>query len=263
MNIRKDLFPFLYRIHKFFFSHLYFSFVKSLEPNFFNTPKKVFGKPGDGSYVLPVDLISDNLVLLSFGVADDISFEEDFLKSFPNTLVYTFDPSISELPNSKYKINFDMVGVSGTNDIKRNLITFDKIVEGKNIISREIILKMDIEGWEWNVIFNTNFSKFDIPIIVAEFHVMTINTIHEFLFFPFHFYKRYKAFQKLKEDYYIFHLHANNYRYSFFKHFSFPWCFEITFVRKTIFLKDFEKDILNLNFINCLDRKDIQFPFFK
>jgi hypothetical protein len=261
MNLRQFLLPIVYKIHKSIFSSVYFSFIKLLEPSAFNSFKKSFGRLGDGSYVLPLDLLSDEFVLLSFGVADDISFEEDFLLSFPKTDIYTFDPSISNLPCTNHNIYFDMVGLSGKTDKNRNLVTLDFIISQKNIKNRQIILKMDIEGWEWEVIYRNKFKDYDIPIIVAEFHVMTINTINEFLFFPIHFYKRYKAFQRLKDDYYIYHIHANNYNYSIFPEFVFPWCFEITFIKKTLFLDQFKNEISSVNSVNCPDRTDYQFPF--
>lgn len=120
---------------------------------------------------------------------------------------------------------------------------------------------MDIEGWEWEVLYNTKLNNYDIPIIVAEFHVMTINTIRELLSFPIQFIKRYKAIKKLKDDYYCFHIHANNYNYTAFKSFLFPWCFEMTFVKKTIFFGQVKDDIDKYNSINCPDRVDYQFPF--
>lgn len=121
---------------------------------------------------------------------------------------------------------------------------------------------MDIEGWEWGIFDKINFDDYNIPIIVIEFHMMTLNSISQWLFFPYHFWKRLTILKKILKNYYSFHIHANNYGYTHFNNFTFPWLFEMTLVKKDLFFNEISKDISSLNSINCNDREDIQYPFF-
>jgi hypothetical protein len=175
------------------------------------------GREGDGCYVLPDNFIQNNTSLLSFGVADDISFEKAFLEKYPSSKVFTFDPSIDILPEQNKDIYFEGIGVAGRDNFNKKLFTIDSILNKYNIsFSNQTIIKMDIEGWEWGVFEKFDFKNKNIPLITIEFHFMSINSTKELIFFPFYFYKRYKTIQKVLDHFYIFHLHANNYRYVFF-----------------------------------------------
>ena len=59
------------------------------------------------------------------------------------------------------------------------------------------------------------------------------------------------------------HLHANNYGYTFFNNFTFPWLCEMTLIKKDSFLENYIFDVKSLNSINCNDRTDLQYPFIK
>jgi hypothetical protein len=262
--VRTEIIPLIYRFHQLIFKKHYIKMVKLLVPNLFNSKKEKLGRDGDGTYILPISLLNDSGVLLSFGVADDTSFEEDFIEKYPNISIYTFDPSIDSLPSTNSKIHFDKIGVAGKKSSNGALLTFDQIIQQKNISKKEqIVIKMDIEGWEWGVFKGLNFEEYNIPVIVIEFHMMTINSISELLFFPIHFYNRLKTINRILDYYYILHEHANNYQYTFFKNFTFPWLIEVTLVRKSLYFNDIQDDIRELNQINCENKADFQYPFFK
>jgi hypothetical protein len=252
----------IYFTHKKMFFYHYKKITELLVPNLFKIDKIRLGREGDGTYVLPKDLINNSNVLISLGIADDISFEEDFIRIYPETVVLAFDPSIRELPSSNEKIIFKSKGVAGKNSKSKSHITLDSIIV-ENKIEKEIILKMDIEGWEWGVFNKVNLEKYNIPVIVIEFHFMTLNSFSEWILFPYHFYKRLTILKKIFKNYYIFHLHANNYGYTYFKYLTFPWLCEMTLIKKNLFLHEITNDINVFNSINCNDREDKQFPFLK
>lgn len=122
---------------------------------------------------------------------------------------------------------------------------------------------MDIEGWEWGVLKNLDSNNLEIPLIVIEFHIMSVTSLKELLFFPFYFYQRLKIIKNLLRSYYIFHLHANNYKYSFFENFTFPWLMEVSLVKKSYYYNVISIDISRLNQMNCPEKDDFQYPFFK
>lgn len=261
---REAIRPIVYFFHKKLFYDHYRKVTELLVPNLFKIDKIKLGREGDGTYILPVGLIDKDNVLIALGIADDTSFEEDYINRYPNTTVLAFDPSISELPKKNDKIIFRSEGVAGRNSKKKKLITFDSIIRENRIEKdKQIVIKMDIEGWEWGIFDRLNFDDYNIPVIVIEFHMMTMNTKSEWLFFPYYFWKRLSILRKILKNYYIFHLHSNNYGYTNFKKFSFPGLIEMTLIKKRLFFDEISKDITNLNSINCKGKVDIQFPFFK
>ena len=73
----------------------------------YNSPfsKKRIGKQNDGGYVIS-NLPDTYDLFLSGGIANDNTFENDFLLEYPNIPCYAFDGTISELPQSNNKIVF-------------------------------------------------------------------------------------------------------------------------------------------------------------
>jgi hypothetical protein len=262
-EIRKYCRFIILNFHKLFFFKDYLKIVNLLEPNFFKLDKITLGRPGDGTYILPSNFINHNNTLISLGIADDISFEEDFLKTYPNSNVLAYDPSINSLPVENIKISFESTGVAGKSSKRKKHITLESVISKIPNENSEIILKIDIEGWEWGIFENFDLTKYNISVIVIEFHFLTMNSILEWLFFPYFFFKRYKILKKILKKYYIMHMHANNYGYTLFNNFTFPWLCEMTLIKKDPFLQNYISDVRNLNSINCKDRIDIQFPFIK
>ena len=61
-------------------------------------PKLRLGKDYDGGYVI-VEITNVNYTtLLSGGILNDISFEEDFINKYPNVKTFAFDGTINNLP---------------------------------------------------------------------------------------------------------------------------------------------------------------------
>src|SRR5262245_45959977 len=54
------------------------------------------GRPFDGGYVVNERAVRQSRYLLSFGINDDWSFEEDFRKSSPEAEIFCFDHSVSQ-----------------------------------------------------------------------------------------------------------------------------------------------------------------------
>ena len=63
-------------------------------------PKKNYllsriGKDNDGGYLVGKKNKTDNINLISLGISNDWSFEDHFLKLYPNTKIFAFDDSLS------------------------------------------------------------------------------------------------------------------------------------------------------------------------
>jgi len=72
----------------------------------FKSPfKKVrLGKDFDGGYIITEIPDINYTILLAGGIETDISFEEDFIKKYPNIKCFAFDGTINNLPKENTNI---------------------------------------------------------------------------------------------------------------------------------------------------------------
>jgi hypothetical protein len=264
--IKKKIRNLLIHIHKILFYGHYVKALTLLEPSILAFKKVRFGKTGDGSYILPLDLIEncEEYVLLSFGVADDISFEKDFKRHFSLIETHVFDPTINSIPEYHPDISFHKIGISGKNKSKKNLLMLEEIFDLLALNRQQkCILKLDVEGWEWGVLSGLENRKLNIPIIIVELHFFPLTKKRDTLFLPFYFFRKYKILKKLLKKFYIYHLHANNYEYLNFKNFKFPTYVELTLINKELLLSRIIDDVKLFNEPTFSTKEDFQFPFFK
>ena len=74
--------------------------------------KKRLGKDYDGGYIIAEIPNVTYTTLIAGGIANDISFEEDFINKYTDTQVYAFDGTINNLPKENNNITF----------IKKNIV---------------------------------------------------------------------------------------------------------------------------------------------
>jgi hypothetical protein len=155
-------------------------------------PKCRLGKDYDGGYII-VDIPGKTYdILLAGGIYDDISFEEDFLMKYKESICLAFDGTINNLPNQNDRITFikKNIGSETTETITslHEYITSDK----------SIFVKMDIEGGEIPWIHSLREDQLDIfEQIIMEFH------------YPFTD-KEIDIFDKMNKNHYLVHFHGNN-----------------------------------------------------
>ena len=243
------------------------------------------GRNFDGGYLVCKDALKHCENLITLGVGDDISFENDFRKKTKPKNIYLYDYTVNHIlflriiikyfrrlitfrtkfenfiHSIKNYINFlFLLGKSNVYlfklrvvkkiqkkfDIKFNEI-FKKIKSDKNL------LKIDIEGSEYEIIDDIIKLNSKLKVIIIEFHNINKNK-NIFI----------RSVKKLKKNFDIIHLHANNYlpiknNYEFFD------VIEISFVNKNInmYRKEIRKKfpIKNLDFECFPDRKKIYFKF--
>lgn len=146
-------------------------------PPAFNCPlRERFGKISDGGKVLcnlGAVARKKDCVVFSFGVRDDVSFEEELMKKSSCT-IYAFDPSVAALPNGATvmrhgdcveaeggeggnggSIHFERMGLGSNNVVAKkstdyNLQTLETLMRAKGVTTIDV-LKIDIEGSEWEV----------------------------------------------------------------------------------------------------------------
>lgn len=219
----------LLSFHEFIFKGLYRKIYNELLVTSRRENLLRFGRDQDGGYVVDVSIEYNNL--LSFGIADDISFETDFVNHYPNCSVVCYDPSIEKLPGPLKNSKFFKIGLA--KKTQKDYFSLNDIIISQNIDPHlSNFIKMDIEGYEWEVIEHNLNDLITFDNFVLEFHFYERPPNQIFLF-PFTLYKRLKLLRKLKMHFDIYNVHFNNApRIIKFSNFLFPECVEISFINK-------------------------------
>ena len=264
-----------------------------LQPELTNLRR--FGVPRDGGYVGPPESIANNSVIFCFGLSRDWSFETELSAQVKGARIFAFDPTVNLklfaaecFATLKQVFNFKSdeslnrrARVFGYRSkiVKNYLISFrlqrnkhikkwikDKSSEIENCISigeiftkygknREVVLKIDIEGDEFEVLNEllTLGQMSAIRSLFIEFHVFDTNwqnfsdLVH-----------------KLKETHSLVHLHVNNGDLTLIQQAT-PHYLELTFIRKGILpeTKELRKllPIAGIDFSNQIGLPDFDIQF--
>lgn len=147
--------------------------------------KMVIGGQGDGAKVSCGirSLEGKKCTVFSIGSQKNTKFEDDFLRIAPHCTMHTFDCTIEDKSwkPSNPKINFYPWCLGGKDEvIKGNqYYTFTNLLEKTNTRVENLILKMDIEQFEWSI-FEKWRRWMDLPLqIMFELH-------YEIAIFPHH-----------------------------------------------------------------------------
>jgi hypothetical protein len=181
------------------------------------------GAAGDGGYLTPDDLDGVDFCF-SPGVSNVADFEMDLaqrgIKSF------LIDYSIQTAPVNHPLIDFKRKFLGITND--EMYIRLDDWVMATAPKSTDNILQMDIEGAEYDVLFDVSAETLQkFRLLIIEFHHLdNLMLAGDFKLFNL-------IFKKITKYFDVVHIHPNNcakpYRYG---EFEIPPIMELTFLRK-------------------------------
>ena len=145
--------------------------------------------------------------------------------------VFMYDMTIDGLPFENEKFHFFKEGIGGTKDIEKSLDTLENFIKRNGHENNSnMILKMDVEGAEWDFLENVSSS--------------TLNQFDQILF-EFHDLVRYKndkemiktisSLDKLNLTHTLVHIHGNNngYYLNFENVGLVPDVLELTYLRTT------------------------------
>ncbi|HXX07133.1 MAG TPA: tetratricopeptide repeat protein [Pseudolabrys sp.] len=160
------------------------------------------GSAADGGYILLNDFTSI-FRALSFGISLDDSWDTVLaLKGIP---VDQYDHSIEDAPTHHRLLKFSRKKISTL--VGENSTTLDDLVAPlRGSGSPDLILKIDIEGDEWDVfdqVTPATLSRFSQ--IVGEFHQLHRVKEREFLR------RTSRVFKKLSDSFSVIHVHGNNF----------------------------------------------------
>lgn len=127
------------------------------------------GRRGDGGYILVDDFLQVEKAY-SFGIADEISWETDVAAR--DIDIHMYDPTIKMPPHYNSRFFFHKIGVSGEDSKCGEYLKLDTLlIQNGDMENKNLILKMDVEGAEWEAIQNTDERVLDNFLQMSfEFH---------------------------------------------------------------------------------------------
>ena len=128
------------------------------------------GSKADGGYIFLNDL-KNIKIAYSFGIASEISFEKELADK--NIDIFMYDHTINNLPFGNSKFHWKKIGLCGKNISQNNMNTLPELIKENGHSKEEnMILKIDIESYEWEVLQDLpiNIMK-QFKYIVGEFHL--------------------------------------------------------------------------------------------
>lgn len=208
------------------------------------------GSQYDGGYVIPKKLILDTEFLVSFGLSDDWTFEEDFIRANPDISIHAYDYTVSlqafrrryrkallkilsgklsKLPGFKRerrilknygeffrgRIQHFENRIHNRNDMSYD-ITIEQVLAKSQ--SNRVFVKMDIEGGEYRAIPDLMRHHERILGYAIEFHdTEPLRSVFK------------ESVKQLQAHYQIVHVHPNN--FGGIASDNLPESLELTFVR--------------------------------
>jgi hypothetical protein len=175
--------------------------IRSLRPQDCGKQLIRIGGPGDGGYLIP-----DDLEGIEYCFSPGVNFISGFENQLADLNIRSFlaDYSVEAPPLLRPEFTFDkrFLGAMDHEEFFTLASWKDKYLKN---YSGDLILQMDIEGYEYEVILSmTDALLSQFRIIVIEFHFL------DRLFDGFVFQLLSSCFKKLLNSFYVAHIHPNN-----------------------------------------------------
>ena len=134
----------------------------------------LLGEKSDGCYVLLNDF--ENIkIAYSFGISTQIQFDKALADKGID--VYMYDHTINSLPYENPKFHWKKIGLCGKRTHKPELKNLEELInENGHNNEYNMILKMDIEEWEWESINDLNDDILNrFKYIAIEYHFFDVS----------------------------------------------------------------------------------------
>lgn len=174
------------------------------------------GGETDGGYVMCTNVAFKHAI--SIGVGSDVSWDIDLASR--GVEVHAFDHTVKRLPQAHSNIHFYRIGLGrGPNCEPLSALM------ARSRVSKGCLLKVDIEGAEWDGLAAAEFETF--PQIVMELHELSGVFANP---------DRIELLSRLHETHAPVHIHANNFGTLFrADSYWFADIVEVAFVRRDLF----------------------------
>ncbi len=184
------------------------------------------GRSNDGGYVL-LDDFEKVTTAYSFGISNDVSFEKALADR--DIVIHMYDHTINGLPQNNYRFRYEHLGIAGADDSENCLLSLPTLIDKNGDAEKEnMILKIDVEGAEWDVIDATPSEIFDrFAQISFELHHLVGSADKD---------KVLRCLEKLNTTHQLIWAHGNNFgHYAKSGNIVMPDYLEVTYVNKKIY----------------------------
>jgi hypothetical protein len=174
-----------------------------LTPFDIDIPKRRIGPHGDGGYIF-ADKISPSQAVLSYGVGMEYRFDREMAEA--GHKVFMFDHTIDGIDRAHANMMWHREGVAGKSDPGNSLYSITDHLQRHDITGNALILKIDVEGEEYNAIGSTPehvLCRFEQ--IVLEVHELERLAGDETFRANF-----VTMLRNINKHFTLFHVHANN-----------------------------------------------------
>ena len=127
------------------------------------------GEKSDGCYVL-LDDFENVKIAYSFGISINIQFDKALADKGID--IYMYDHTINSLPFLNAKFHWKKIGLCGVNKKYQHMKTLEElIIENGHKNENNMILKIDIEHWEWESLLDLKEDTLNqFKYIAIEYH---------------------------------------------------------------------------------------------
>jgi len=221
------------------------------------------GRSYDGGYVTPVKALQSSDVLLGYGIANDNSFEDRFSQVYGKPS-YGFDCGIDHIASKSPLFHFIPQCISTDKFVypwqtsSKKISSYAEEIKALDLGGKKVLIKMDIEGAEYEAFPGILNHYADITGIVLEIHISTRE----------HTMKGIKLLSDLDEHFLLLHVHGNNCGAdpSFIADNligSFSTAVELTYINKALttdyHLAENQSHPLPIDMPNCTGSPDLRF----
>jgi hypothetical protein len=213
-----------------------------------------FGSANDGGYLMCENLIEPLDAAYSYGIGPNADWDCDVSRRYhvPVHQYDCFDPARPTCDGGTFDFHNECIGDRTAQANGRLFDTLENQIRKNGDLGRRLIVKIDIEGAEWNALLATSDELLaSIPQLTMEMHGSDDPKILEVL-------------RKLKRNFYLVNLHFNNWSCTS-KTTPLPaWAYQTHWVNKRIGVVDptipVPAPMSPLNAPDGRDKADCQLP---
>lgn len=191
-----------------------------------NKPKRRVGGPTDGGYVM-LDDLDDISVCYSLGVGPDVSWDVELASR--GAMIFQYDHTVESVPAAHTNFRWFKTGITHDEALQPDMRRLDTLIqENGHADLSNMILKIDIEGHEWDCLDVLDPAVFDqFQQIVAEFHGLRMLNLDSFRA------RAHRVFSSIRRSHEVIHVHGNNFGGMSIVHgIPIADCIELSFVNR-------------------------------
>ena len=180
------------------------------------------GGESDGGYVM--DRLQGGNIAYSIGIGEEISWDVEMAqKGFD---IYMYDYTVDSLPFSNSRFHFVKKGITGKKSENPVFCTLNEALQANGHINEaHMILKMDIEGAEWDVFENEKEEVLE-SFVQLIFEIHNLSKVDKWEYYS-------KCLERLRKTHELVHIHFNNVcKVLWIDGLKLADCMELTYVKK-------------------------------